>query len=134
MLRKELLPAMLNEMDLRDFFDLNLSPIELKSEAVGSSVYEDKDNIYVEAALPGLKKTDIKITYEKGIIWISGERKDERGDVKYHVKSSEKYSYRIMIPNRIDENKKPEATCHDGILKVKFAKSQGDKTKTIEIS
>jgi HSP20 family protein len=134
MIRKELIPALLNEMDIRDFFDFNLSPLEMKSEAIGSCVYEDENNVYVEAAVPGLKKNDIKVTYEKGIVWINGEKKDERGNVKYLVKSSEKYSYRIAIPSRIDENQKPEASCQDGILKIKFAKSKADKTKTIEIS
>jgi len=134
MIRKDLLPALLNDLELRDWFDFNHSFVELKSDNNGPCIYEDEDSIYVEAAVPGLKKNDIKITYEKGVVWIKGERKIERGNVKYFVKSSENYSYRISIPSRIDENQKPEATCQDGVLKIQFAKSKADKTKTIEIT
>src|SRR5437879_4751061 len=42
-------------------------------------VYEDKDNVYVRAELPGVRKEDIDLSLHNGSLSISGERKaDEK--------------------------------------------------------
>src|ERR1039458_9097756 len=41
-------------------------------------LYEDKDNLYVRAELPGMKKEEIDLTLHDGSLSISGERKQEK--------------------------------------------------------
>ena len=44
-------------------------------------LYEDKDNVYVKAEVPGVKKEDIEISLHEGSLTLSGERKgDQRVD------------------------------------------------------
>ena len=44
-------------------------------ERFALSISEDKDYVYVKADMPGLKSEDIELTFEKGTLWIRGERK-----------------------------------------------------------
>jgi HSP20 family protein len=41
------------------------------------SVSEDKNHVYIEAHLPGLKTDDIELSFERGVLWIKGEKKEE---------------------------------------------------------
>src|SRR5436190_21609651 len=38
-------------------------------------VYEDKDNVYVKAELPGMKREDIEVSLHDHTLSVSGERK-----------------------------------------------------------
>src|SRR5207249_1673735 len=40
-------------------------------------LYEDKDNLFVKAELPGMKKEEIEVSLHNGSLSISGERKGE---------------------------------------------------------
>lgn len=102
-------------------------------EGLGLSVYEDKDKIFVEADLPGLKKEDITVSFEKGILWIKGECREEKKEVKHHVKSSRNFSYRVPLPAQIDEGAEPDAIFKDGVLKVSFEKPKASKPQQINI-
>src|SRR5476651_1121070 len=41
-------------------------------------VFDDKDNLVVKVELPGLKKDEINLSLDDGVLTISGERKQER--------------------------------------------------------
>ena len=107
--------------------------IDEEREGTGLSVYEDKDKIFVEADLPGLKKEDITVSFEKGILWVKGECREEKKDVKHHIKSSRSFSYRVPIPVQIDEHASPEAIFKDGVLKVSFEKTRASKPQQINV-
>lgn len=102
----------------------------------GLSVSEDEKNVYVDANLPGLKSEDIEISFEKGMLLITGSRKEEQKDKekKYYKKAVNSYSYRINIPSEIDENKEPQATYKDGVLKIIFIKKHEKSSKAKKIS
>lgn len=105
------------------------------SNLSGLSVYEDEGHFYVEAALPGLTPEEVDMTFEKGILWIKGEKKEETEDKKkkYYRKAMQHFSYRIAVPGDVDENREPEATCKNGILKVTFFKNNKKISKKIPI-
>src|SRR5271170_6231211 len=54
----------------------NTQSLEAWSPAV--DLYEDKDNVTVQAELPGARKEDIHLHLEDGYLTISGERKPEK--------------------------------------------------------
>ena len=89
----------------------------------GLSVSEDKSHVFVEAHLPGLKPDDIELTFDRGILWIRGERKEEDKNKKYYKKALSSFSYRVYVPGQIDEEKMPEASYKDGVLNVRFLKT-----------
>jgi HSP20 family protein len=90
----------------------------------GLSVSEDEGHIYIEAQLPEIKSDDIDISFEKGVLWIRGGKKEQEEDKKrwYYRKASTSFSYQVQVPGRIDEKNEPEATCKDGVIKISFIK------------
>ena len=101
----------------------------------GLTVSEDKKNIYVEAALPGMKPSQIEVTLEKGILWIRGEKdeKQEDKDKRYYRRASSSFSYKIALPSHVDEKQEPKAVYKDGIMKITFNKSQQSQGKKIVV-
>src|SRR6266513_707675 len=49
-----------------------------------ADITEDDREYVIKAELPELKKEDIKVTAENGVLTISGERKFEKEEKKYH--------------------------------------------------
>lgn len=96
------------------------------------NMYEDDSHIYVEAALPGVKKEDVELTLEKGVLSIQGKRvMDEEEEVqRYH--SSNSYNYRLKLPSSVDESKDPEATFEDGLMRLIFDKKETAQPRRIQ--
>lgn len=115
--------------------DLEDELSNLGAESTDLSVSEDSNNVYVEAALPGLKPEEIEITLDKGILWIRGEKKEEEknSERKYYRKSSSQFSYRLSLPGQIDEHKEPTASYKDGIITLTFQKAQKNQSKKISV-
>ena len=101
----------------------------------GLSISEDDNNVYVEAAMPGIKAEDVEITFDKGMLWIKGESNETEEDKKkkYYQKSSSVFSYRVSVPGDIDMSKDPEAVCENGVMKISFTKSPESKPKKISV-
>lgn len=79
------------------------------------------DSIVVRADLPGLRKEDINVDVEDGILTISGERTDENEENRdgyYRSERSYGQFYRsIALPEGADSDA-CEATFKDGVLEV----------------
>lgn len=101
----------------------------------GLTVSEDEKHVIVEAALPGIRPEEIDMSYDKGILWIKAEKKEESEDKKkkFYRKALSSFSYRIAVPGEIDESKEPDAVCKNGILKVTFYKAHKGTSKKIPI-
>lgn len=136
---KAIIPNITKELDPSGFFDDFFFPLKntLRANATvgnGLSVYEDKEAVYVEAWVPGLDPEDVDLTFEKGVLWIKGERKEENNnEKKYHYRSDSTFSYRVSVPRRLDESSEPEASCKNGIITVRFTKSKSEQPRKIEI-
>lgn len=104
-------------------------------EQTGLTLSEDKENIHVEAAMPGLKASDIEVHLEKGILRIRGERQNEEQDKdkKFYRRASSSFSYNLMLPANIDESLEPKATYQDGIMKITFKKTKSQQGKKIKV-
>lgn len=100
----------------------------------GLSVSENDNDVFVEAQLPGLKQDDIEVKLDENILWITGEKKEEKSDKRYYQKASTSFSYKLALPKGVDTSKEPEASFENGELKVVFHKTpQEKKTKNIAI-
>jgi HSP20 family protein len=100
-------------------------------------VYEDKDNVYVRAELPGMKKEDIELSLHNGSLSISGERKGEENLKEAEVYRSERFFGRfqrtITLPTPVAAEK-IKAHYKDGILNVTLPKAEEAKPKHINVS
>lgn len=98
------------------------------------SISEDDKNLFVEAALPGLELNDIEVSIDRGILRIKGERKEEEcKDKKILCRAMSSYSYRISLPQQIDDKGEPKAIYKDGILKLTFDKANPAQTRKIAV-
>ncbi len=99
------------------------------------SIYEDDQHVVIEAFLPGLETKDIDITYDKGILWIKGQKKEAEEDKKrkYYRRATTSFSYRVAVPGLLDENIEPEAQFTNGQMTVKFAKQKRTEPKKISV-
>lgn len=99
----------------------------------GLSVSEDDNSVYIEAALPGIDPKDIEVTFDQGVLHISGEAKEEEKKKKYYRKATSSFSYRVAIPGEVIPKTEPTATYKNGMMKVTFKKIAPSKPKRIEV-
>jgi HSP20 family protein len=99
-------------------------------------VVEDENDYLVKASLPGVRPDDLEITYNKGMLTIKGEIKDESETTKgqYHLRERRygTFSRSISLPTTV----KPEdiqANYKDGILELHLPKTEEVKPKRIPI-
>lgn len=104
------------------------------------NVSETPTAYMIKAELPGVKKEDIKVTLERGVLTVSGERKTEQEhkDEKIHRVESSYGSFmrRMSLPEDASAEG-IEANHRDGVLSVKIAKHPAEKkpeAKRIPIS
>ncbi|MBS0627607.1 MAG: Hsp20/alpha crystallin family protein, partial [Verrucomicrobia bacterium] len=100
-------------------------------ENSGVSVSEDEKHVYVEAALPGITPEEIEMNYDRGMLSIKANKKEETEDKKrkFYRKAHKSFFYQVAIPGTFDEKKLPEAICKNGILKVTFDKAKNETVK-----
>ena len=97
-------------------------------------VYETKDEVVVRANVAGVKPEDVDVTFEDGILWIRGEQEEEKKeDKKFYRKSSRSYSYKVAVPGNIDLKKEPTAEVKDGVITVRFKKTEEARPKKITV-
>lgn len=98
-------------------------------------IYETKDDYFLAAIMPGVKKENVKIKLEDGHLVIMG-RIDYETTVnrKYVLNESEfgNYYRKFKISDSIDESK-IDANFENGILNLKLPKHERIKPKNIVI-
>lgn len=88
-------------------------------------LYEDKDNTYVRAELPGVNRDDINVEMVEGYLNISASRKDK--DETFSLNRS------IAIPEAVQTDK-VSAAYENGVLTVTLPKQEQVKPRKINIS
>lgn len=109
----------------------------VNSPSLSADLWEDKDNVMVKMAMPGVKKEDIKINIMADNVTISGntkiEEESEKNDKKYYFKSMESsYEQSFNLPTKVNPDK-AEAEFKEGVLTIKMPKADEVKPKEIEI-
>ena len=99
-------------------------------------ITEDEKEYLIKAELPEVKKEDVKVTVENGMLTISGERKIEKEEKgkRYHrvERAYGSFVRSFSLPDNIDSNK-VNADFKDGVLRVHVAKSEHARPKQIEV-
>jgi len=101
-----------------------------------TDITEDDKEFLVKAELPEVKKEDVKVNVEDGILRISGERKMEKEekDKKYHriERSYGSFLRAFTLPEGADATK-IAADFKECVLMVHLPKTEKAKAKTIEV-
>ena len=100
-------------------------------------ILETHDNFQIHVELPGVEKSAVKLSIEKGVLLISGQR--PRGapteGMRYHRNERPygRFERACRVPDSVDEQKL-EADLQNGILTVRLPKVEKAKPKSIHIS
>ena len=99
-------------------------------------ISEDDKEWLVKADLSEVKKEDVKVTVEHGVLTITGERKFEKEekDKKYHriERAYGNFLRSFTLPDAADGSK-VAAEFKDGVLKVHLPKNEKAAPKAVEI-
>ncbi len=100
-------------------------------------IFENKENLVLEAELPGMKREDVEVSIENNILTLRGERKFEKkddGDQFHRVERSYgAFTRSFTLPQTV----KAEGATADftnGMLRVELPKREETKARKIEIT
>jgi HSP20 family protein len=111
--------------------------ITLPEWAPLADITEDDKEYSIKIELPEVKKEEVKVTVENGVLTISGERRFEKEEKnkKYHriERAYGSFARSFVLPDDADaENVKAEFK--DGMLTVHVSKLAKAKPKQIEVA
>jgi len=100
-------------------------------------VYEEGNNVIVEASLAGIKPEDVAINIHEDVLTIDGQREatsevDEKNYYRKEVRSGS-FHRSVMLPSSVDADK-ANADFSNGLLKISLPKKEENKAKSIKIN
>jgi HSP20 family protein len=99
-------------------------------------IQETETEYLVKAELPEIRKEDVKVTVENGILTLTGERKHEKEEKgrKFHrvERSYGTFLRTFTVPSDTDEAK-VAADFKEGVLRVRLPKTEKPRPKAIEV-
>jgi HSP20 family protein len=99
-------------------------------------IVETAEEFQIKAELPEVKKEDVKVTVDRGVLRIEGERKQEKEEKgkKFHrvERSYGSFLRSFTLPENVDEGNL-QAEFKDGVLNVRLHKSEKAKPKSISV-
>ena len=101
-------------------------------------IYENNQHeVVLKAELPEVKREDIAITFENGVLTLRGERKYENEVKRENVQRMERhygtFSRSFTLPPTVDPSR-ISATHKDGVLTIRLPQRDEAKPKQIQIS
>lgn len=99
------------------------------------NIWEDDDNVYAEAEVPGLKLDDLELLVTGDELSIKGSRSDtgeEGASFHRRERGSGAFNRVVRLPVDIDGDK-VEATLRDGILLITMPKAVAAKPRKIKV-
>ena len=100
-----------------------------------TDITEDEKEYLIKAELPEVKKEDVKVTVQNGMLIMTGERKFEKEEKKkkYHRVARSYGTFMRSLPEDGDANK-VKAEFKNGLLTVHVPKRGHAKPKQIEVN
>ena len=101
-------------------------------------IYEtDAHEVVLKAELPDMKREDINLTFENGVLTLKGERKFEQEAKKENFQRIERrhgaFSRSFTLPNTVDASR-ISASYKDGVLTIRLPQSEEARPKQIAVN
>jgi HSP20 family protein len=101
-------------------------------------IYEtDRHEVVLKAELPDMRREDINVTFENGVLTLKGERKFEQEVKKENFQRIERrhgsFSRSFTLPNTVDAGK-ISASYKDGVLTICLPQREEAKPKQIAVN
>lgn len=121
-----------------DDWDFPTLPGLTRLAGQGLNLYETESELVAEAALPGIAEDSIDVTIDDGIVRITGAYKDAQQDSqdrRYYMSSMiRSFNYSFRIPQGMLEDKEPVAELNNGVLVLRFKKTEKVPPKKVRIT
>jgi len=112
-------------------------PLTVSDWTPSVDIQETENEYLVKAELPEIKREDVKVTVENGVLTLQGERKQEKEEKgkKFHriERSYGSFVRSFRLPDDVDESA-VKAEFKDGMLNVTLPKSAQAKTKSTNVA
>jgi HSP20 family protein len=101
------------------------------------NVASTPEAIEVLALAPGIDPGTLQVTFDKGLLVMAGERKDDmpqEDDLAMYTQERFNGTFRrvISLPEDVDPNK-INATYRDGLLRIAVSRQESSKPRRIEV-
>jgi len=126
-------PRTMNSM-LDDLLATDVRPTRSLFPAV--DITEDEHAFQVLAELPGLKKDDVKVAFENGVLTLSGERKPYQipDDARILMNEMRTRGFERSFEFGFDvQSDKISAEMSNGLLRISIPKAEQAKARTISV-
>ena len=106
---------------------------DFKSNLIKTDIHETDNEYLVEAELPGIPKENIQVTYEDGVLTISGQQQidtvdeDKKGKLIRSERSLTSVRRQYLLENVKEDEIK--ASYSEGILKLTLPKDSNKEIK-----
>lgn len=127
-----LLPAGFSEFD--DLFNQFFRAGEVATWRAPASIWESENTFHIEIDAPGVAKEDVELTFDKGTLHVTLERKAPQGErTNWHnERGYGKVSRSVSLPDTVDpETISAELT--NGVLHVTITKRPEAQPKKIDV-
>jgi len=122
----------------RMFSDLYGEAFSRSSWVPAVDIYEtDEHEVVLKAELPEMKREDINLTFENGVLTLKGERDFEQETKKENYHRIERrhgsFSRSFTLPNTVDASR-ISAAYRDGVLTIRLPQRDEAKPKQIAVN
>ena len=149
----DILRAMINQDSLKELENMSQrlngvlrgrsAPREDREEAMALAdwvpmvdVVETDTEFLLHAELPGVEKKNVKLSIERGVLTLTGQREQDKESkgIRYHrvERAYGRFARSYTMPELVDEQKLT-AEFLNGVLTVHLPKSEEAKPKSIEV-
>ncbi|WP_395746345.1 Hsp20/alpha crystallin family protein [Prosthecobacter sp.] len=101
----------------------------MTGDKLAVDVHEDKDNYFASFEVPGVKKEDVKIELNNGLLTVTAEKRAKDGEKE----SSFSMTRSVSVPDGVNAEA-ISAKLTDGILSVTLPKQERSKPRTIALN
>jgi HSP20 family protein len=102
----------------------------------GLNVYETKDSVVVEAAVPGVPADKVEVEVEGDLITIRGqveeEEKEEKKKTYYRKMEKRSFNYVTTAPRPV-KGDRAKAEIKDGMVTITLPKAEEAKKKSVKV-
>ena len=101
-------------------------------------IYETADHeVVLKAELPEMKREEINLTFENGVLTLKGERRFEQETKRENFQRMERrygaFSRSFTLPNTVDAGR-ISASYKDGVLTIRLPQREEAKPKQIAVN
>lgn len=115
---------------------VGLPHLKVNGRDFAIDMYQEKDNLVVKAALPGVKPEELDITIADNMLTIRGEHREEQetkeDDYLYRERHYGAFSRSVAIPTEVKSDE-AQATFEAGVLTLTLPKADTIKPKRVKI-